>query len=292
MFGPDEQHLVVMSQAEATVRVYDARTRKLLANHKIAGFEPGKWMRGEVTSWPDPATPGFLVGNSEGLRLYDLIAGTEVERFSAVSTWSLRWSPDRRFLVAAEMDLDRQVSRLRFYARAARSLTKIAEFETPERIDAIALSPDNRRAAVVTYPNDHFELYDLQSGQKLWSIAAPAYAGTVDISPDGTAVAVGGAEVWIVGAADPSDPAYRASYTKLGNNAHRVRFSPSGDALVATAYDGHARILSSDAGPSTLKLLKDLRHSGTANVYAADFLEDGSGLVTSSGDRSVRLWGR
>jgi WD40 repeat protein len=49
-------------------------------------------------------------------------------------------------------------------------------------------------------------------------------------------------------------------------------------------------MLSTDAGATPLTLVKTLPHDGTANVYAATFSRDGTRLVTSSGDRTERIW--
>lgn len=288
-FAADERHLIVMSEAEATVRVYDISTLALVANHAVPGFVAGEWMRGDVVAWPDASMSAYLVGNSEGLRLYDLTTALELALFAREPAWSLRWSPDRRYLMATTADLSSQTSMLRFYERQGSSLVVVAEFATEQRIDDIALSHDNRLAAIATYPDGAIELIDLHTGVRRWSIRGPQYVGAIDISPDGKSVAVGGAEVWIV---DVDDPSHRATYKKLGNNVHQVRFSPGGEVLAVTAYDGHARLLVADGGDGPLHLVKDLRHAGRANVYSAEFRRDGSGLVTSSGDRTVRLWSR
>ena len=38
-------------------------------------------------------------------------------------------------------------------------------------------------------------------------------------------------------------------------------------------------------GQPELRLVRELRHGGTGNVYAAEFTRDGRLLLTSSGDR-------
>jgi WD40 repeat protein len=88
-----------------------------------------------------------------------------------------------------------------------------------------------------------------------------------------------------------SDPERRSTYNELGNNVHRVRFSPSGDALAVSAYDGRVRILRPDVARDPMLLVKQLAHGGTANVYALDFSATGDMLISSSGDKTVRFWG-
>ena len=57
-----------------------------------------------------------------------------------------------------------------------------------------------------------------------------------------------------------------ASDAHFGNNIHRVRFSPSGDALAVSSYEGKVRVFDATTKGPTLPLRKLLRHSGTANV--------------------------
>ena len=53
----------------------------------------------------------------------------------------------------------------------------------------------------------------------------------------------------------------------------------------------NARLLEFVPAERELRLLRELQHAGTANVYAAEFSHDGRLLLTSSGDRTLRIWG-
>ena len=75
----------------------------------------------------------------------------------------------------------------------------------------------------------------------------PQFSNSVDISSDDALVAVAGESLLIVEAKDPSSS---GRFTEFENNVDTIRFSPSGDAIVATDYDGHARILSTRRGRS------------------------------------------
>jgi WD40 repeat protein len=289
--SPDESLVLVMSDMEATVRIYDRRSRALLGNYAVDGFASGAFERGDVDFWPDlERGPAFVVGNLRGIALYSATTGERIGALSERPVWSMRWSPDRRFLLCVEADIATQTSVLTIFRRApGPALEEVRSVQLEARLDGWALSADNRFLAATYYPSDTLELIDLHSGEILWRVKAPTYSSSVDVSPDGTRVAIGGDRAVVL---DRDDPTKRATYEKFGNNLHEVRFSPSGDALAVSSYDGHVRILSADPAAKALKLLADLRHGGTANVYSIVFLSGGDALLSSSGDETVRIWGR
>jgi WD40 repeat protein len=284
-----ERLLLAMSSAEGTVRVYERATRKLLGNHAIPGF--GRFDRGDVVAWPGTGhEPLFLFGKQDGLWLFSASSGEAVAQLDTTPVWQLRWSPDQRVLVADLSRISTQTSQLTFFHRTGpRELTKLAAIEFSERVDAWDLSRDNRYLVVIYYPSDTLELIDLHTGQALWRIPTPEFGGDVALSPDGRAVAMGGAGLLLVDVADPSK---RTLYTRFGNNIGRVRFSPSGDAIVTSSYDGRVRIFGYQLGPPRLKLLKTLSHAGSSNVYELRFFDGGKRLLSTSGDKSIRYWGR
>jgi WD40 repeat protein len=157
-----------------------------------------------------------------------------------------------------------------------------------ERVDGFDLSADKSLLAVSQYPSDTVQLLDLKNRRLVWSQPAPKYVSSVDLSPDGALLAAGGDAVVVYAAREPSR---QSRFTDLGNNVHQVRFSPAGDALAASAYDGRVRLLRPAADGGPLLLLKLLKHTGTANVYAVSFSSTGDRLVTSSGDKTLRIWG-
>ena len=58
-----------------------------------------------------------------------------------------------------------------------------------------------------------------------------------------------------------------------------MRFSPSGDVVAASSYDGRIRLFTPSLERPELPLVQTLRHGGTANVYALAFTRDGDRLV-------------
>jgi WD40 repeat protein len=176
---------------------------------------------------------------------------------------------------------------LSFYRRKSPpGLELIRAIATGLHIYEVDISRDNRFLAIATSSDIH--LYSLETGAQIWQTPAPQYIWSVDISPDGTKVAFGGESLVIV---DIQNPSRRTEYFKFNNNINRVRFSPSGDAVFASSYDGHIRVIAADLSSPNGKLITTFRHGGTANVYEMDFTKDGRRMVSVSGDKTVRVWG-
>jgi hypothetical protein len=160
-----------------------------------------------------------------------------------------------------------------------------------ERVDGIDLSRDNRLLAVVHYPSNTVRVLDLVNhGRELFRIQAPRYAADCAFSPNGRWLAVGGEGVFLV---DLLNPHRRALYSHVFNNVGRVGFSPSGDTLLASAYDSRIRafaIQGPDAQGLRLTKVTELSHEGKANVYGFFMTPDARSLVSASGDQTIRIF--
>ncbi|MCP4678409.1 MAG: hypothetical protein GY854_23425 [Deltaproteobacteria bacterium] len=284
--SPDEKYVMAMSNNEGTVRIYDFKTRKLINNYSILGVS--SFGRCDVLFWPvAEKDPMVLVAKKSGLFLYKGLKGEPYASLYSEPTDEIWWTDDLKTLVGTGASKKRRGALISFYKRkspAALELIKAVSY--PRYIWAVDVSRDNRLLAVAS--ND-IKLYDLETGELLWSTPAPSALWSVDISPDGSKVAFGGSHLEIV---DSKDPRKKTIYRKFNNNINTVRFSPSGDAVFASAYDGRIRIVSSDLSKPVATLIKVLRHGGTANVYQMAFSKDGNLMVSVSGDQTVRIWGR
>lgn len=285
-FFPDERRAFVVGGGEGRIRVYDVASGQLLSKAPVPGFKA--WGRANFGLWPsDESTLGALViqAGEGATQLLDPTSGQTVRQLTEDPAWDLRWTAQREFLGAVQSAIPAQTSTLSFYSPDA---TLAMQLSSRERIDDWALSADGKLLAVTYYPSNSVEVIDLPGGKVLYTAGVPQYTNSLDFSPDGSYLAAAGAETVVMRARDGGDRKY---FRKQGNNAHRVRFSPSGDALAVSAYDGHARILKVGSSDE-LSLERDLRHAGTANVYAVEFTRDGSALLTSSGDQTLRIWGK
>ncbi len=281
----NDRLLLVASAIEGELRIYNTKSRKLQLAFPVPGIK--RMDNFVVAPWPGDE-PLFLLGKSDGLWMMSAASGDTVSLLDGTRVTAMRWSPDRRILVAAASDISTQTSVLTFYYRQGpRHLEKLGVVRFPERVDGWDLSRDNRLLAVTYYPSDTLELIDLHKEEALYRIPTPEYGGDVSFSPDGRAIAVVGSGLMLV---DAENPSKRTLYTRFGNNIGEVRFSPNGDAVITSSYDGKVRIFTYVLSEPKLTLTKTLSHAGTSNTYRLLFPREG-GLITSSGDKTLRFWG-
>jgi WD40 repeat protein len=283
----DESLILAVSEMENSVRVYDRQSEQLLLNMPIPQHKPFDPL--DATFWPVGGdNPKLLVGTKQGLFLYHARTGERVAKLSDEPVTRMRWSPRRDILVCNDQKIPAQESILTFYRVSNGALEKFKTLPFANRVDEWDLDDSGRTLVALFYPADTLSLLDTQTGETAWTVAAPRFASTVDLSPDGARIAVGG-EAFVL--LDAKKPARALRYGKFANNIHRVRFAPAGDAVAVASYDGHIRILSADLEKPAVELLADLRHAGTANVYALVFYAGGKRLLSTSGDRTIRFWG-
>lgn len=282
---PDQKHAFVVGGGEGLIRIYDMNTGKLRSKAAAPGFKA--WGRDTFALWPSDESPlGALViyAGDHALRLLDPETGAVKREIAQSFAWDLRWTRHQEILGATYARIPAQTSALNFFdSQGALLLT----LESKERIEDWALSANGKLLAVAYYPSNSVELIDLEAGDVRFTAGTPEYTNSLDFSPDDRLLAVAGEHTVVMNTSDGGERKY---FRGQKNNAHQVRFSPSGDALVVAAYDGRARVLRPGEGEK-LDLVKELRHGGTANVYIVDFSTDGTRLLTSSGDRTLKIWG-
>ena len=283
----DGRFALVVSEEEALIRVYDLKTLRSVGAYPVPGFE--KYGAIAAAFWPlTPETPRILCGTNQGLALYDTTTGTCVQKLSCEPVYRIRWSGGHDLVMCASAAPGNRGAVLRFYrVNAPAGLTQVDSLESPDRIADWDLNEAKNRLAVVTIA-DELQCYDWKGQKLLWTAAAPKYANAVKIAPDGSRIACGGDRLTLY---DTIEPTKTASFAGFNNNVDSIVFAPTGDALFASSYDGRIRILGAGLAQAALPLLHELKHSGTANVYSLTLYANGARLLSSSGDKTIRIWG-
>lgn len=281
----DDRWLVVKSAIERDVRIVELATRRELANWPVVNLGPDEGHA--VLPWRGEGEPRLLVGKQDGLWLYAAQSGQLLAQLASQRVDRLRWSDDGRVLMTVASQIPEQTSQFRLFERAGSELHLAAELPQTERVDAWALSRDNRYLARVFYPSDRVTVVDLHDGRTLVEAPAQRYVGSVEFSPDGRWLVLGGEGVKLF---DLADPTRRAEYTYFYNNVGDVEFSPSGDVLAVASFDGAVRLLTYDVQSLRFELERTFAHQKNTNVYALSFTSDGNVLMSSCGDQTVRYW--
>lgn len=284
----DETQLLAVSESEAQLRVYETESRRLVTRVPVAGYD--KFGVGEFLFWPvvDPAQRVLFAG-LEGIRLLDPTGSVAAVTLAQESGALLKIQGG--LVGSIQRDGSGRGSVLTLYdpqGSPEPKLEPLLSVAAPERVEDWVLSADRSELGIVYFPSLEIEWIDLTARQLRWRTIAPEFTNSLDLSPDGTLLAVGGQELRVLSVADPARVAVFAGFD---NNIHQVHFAPAGDAVAASSYDGHLRIVSATSADGPLMLRKDLRHTGTANVYAFRFTRDGRRVYSCSGDRTVRIFG-
>jgi len=286
--SPDETRLLAVSEAEARLRVYDTNLRRLVTQVPVAGYD--KFGVGEFLFWPAVGqTQRVLFAGAEEIRLLDSTGSTGAVTLAHESGASLKIQSG--LVGSTRGEGTGHGSVLTLYepeSSPAPRLTPVLSVAASERVEDWVLSADRSQLGLVYFPSLLVEWIDLKARRVVWRASAPEFTNSMDLSPDGTLLALGGKELRVLSV---TDPARSGVFTKFDNNIHQVHFAPGGEAVAASSYDGHVRIVSVASDGGTLALRKVLRHTGTANVYAFRFTRDGRRLYSCSGDRTLRIFG-
>lgn len=284
-----ENLVATSSDDEATLRVYDRGTKQLVGNFPVPGFS--RFATGHILPWPGDE-PSVLVASAAGLFRMHARSGVVEAQLSDKPFHTIRHAPGQRVLVATSKKTAAQRSTLSFFEHVGSAeLRPLGTLTFDERVDSFDLTRDHRLLAVTQYPSNTLRVLDLaKGGQELFRMPTPRYAGDCAFSPDGRFVAVGGEGVLVV---DLINPTRRAFFGHVLNNVGHIRFTPRGDALLASSFDGRIRAFSLETaadGSLRLALATELVHTAGANVYGFALTPDASTLISVSGDRHLRTF--
>ncbi len=162
------------------------------------------------------------------------------------------------------------------------------------RLQAVAISPDNRRMASIDATRAYAVLWDIANpmtpSREPTDLTTGAIALTLAFSPDSTLLAVGDAknEVRLWDVADPAEPRLAGTLGPFEDDVNAVAFSPKGGLLAVGGADRSIRVwdVSRPAAPRELIQLG----GPEAAVYSVAFSSDGGRLAAGSGDDNLWLY--
>jgi WD40 repeat protein len=288
-YSKDGRRLVTYDSSDGLVLVWDAGTGKL-----VRRLETGEFINDHAVS-PDGRVIALAVENeTEGwhVQLWDIDAPPGDEGLSPSETLTghlsvirlIDFSADGRMVASASGDGTSQI------------------WDTVTGETLLVLPHGVHVRSVVFHPDGHSLLSsDLDGVARVWDIrpegsserlglmANDAASFEVDVSPDGTTLATGGAaRLW-----DLATGKLRQSLDGHDDIVMSVDFHPDGGRVATASADGTARVWDTATGEQLF--IMDGHGEGIAEdffpgVLSVDYHPDGDRLATAGADGTARIW--
>ncbi|HNP65992.1 MAG TPA: TIR domain-containing protein [Woeseiaceae bacterium] len=299
-FSPDGKH-IASAGVDGRVYILDARTlaavRLIIPNPETFRenvFSPMTENVLWVTFSPDGEQ--LATANTDGsVRIFTVRDGKEMLRFQAHpgAILSLSFTPDGSALLTTSIN-HLNASQARLWNAADGTLIRSIIDKGDCCVSEGVVSPDGRRAAIVE-GRDGVSVRDLESGERLLNLGGGEsfpLIYSVAFSPDGAYVATG-----------DSDGLVRIWDTRSGTESLTLRGHESRVGSVNFSSDGRY-LVTTDAGPTAQALIWDVKSGqrltsllghdveefGLRGILSATFSPDSRFIVTTAGNRTVRLW--
>ncbi len=220
------------------------------------------------------------------VKLWDAATGRELRTLQdhgdLFSSAVVAFSPDGKMLASGSENTTIKI----WDATTGEEVVTLSSYEGDVR--RVVFSPDSRKLVSVKTFDPGFELWDVETGQKieyssdrLNSCSGHFYR--VALSPVAKILAVGGKgeiSLWDIATG-------REQRTMVGGAgyAEELAFSPDGEILAAGSEDGTIRLWNTETGEEARTL-----HGHTERIYALVFSPDGKVLVSGSTDNRITIW--
>jgi WD40 repeat protein len=189
VFTPDS-HTVISGDPDGLIRFWDVETGTVVSTLDAQGAQ------GEMITNLAISPDGNLLASSclyGEIKLWDLSASRisqTIQTTEGFQIGQLQFSPDGQWLIwdEVELDLGNQVQLFHLSQNAFVNTTVINQ-----TIFDIAISPDSSMLAIggFTDSEDNIRVFEIATGNLLWSYMAPEYITSVAFSSDGTVLAAG-----------------------------------------------------------------------------------------------------
>ena len=238
---------------------------------RLAGLNPG------IAFSPDGRLLATAAASS---RLWDAATGEPVAPLAVErgGADSVSFSPDgRRFIVASQAA---GAARL----RDTTDPSTTTDLALGEPVSDASFAPDGRRLVTATLAGGpNIKMWDADTGRLLWTAAHSDAVLVAKWNPDGSTVITGGADHWLRSWHSSSGAPASLAVSMLGV-VSALDLTGDGQRLIAGTVGGDLRLADVPNG----RLLSVMSHRGF--VYQSRFSGDGSLAITSTGDRTARLW--